>query len=262
MPGPYEKLSSFGLGCDLELIGGYQLVIPTTSHQIAWVHGDSIDVVINQCLRKIERTVVVCVLSRQAAYGNTSWDTTQQGRLFHSVVRCLFCLHRAAWSNVNEAQINERAALMVKLVDKLLRGRAQPSARHEAAAAVSDVRSFVRAWRPTSGTASAATATKTAADSSMSEEDIALGEERRGYGDLVRPSADVLLKLAQVKFNILTLADTNQGIRLRGAKMRVGAVLHTCLLRANRWIHGRYPKTSVIIASRREGSESDLDCPA
>lgn len=100
---------------------------------------------------------------------------------------------------------------MVKLVDKLLRGRAQPSARHEAAAAVSDVRSFVRAWRPTSGTASAATATKTAADNSMSEEDIALGEVQRDHGDLVRPSADVLLKLAQVKFNILNLTDTNQG---------------------------------------------------
>lgn len=44
-------------------------------------------------------------------------------------------------------QMNERTVVMARLVDSLLRGRCSPSARHEAAAAMSEIRSFVRKWR-------------------------------------------------------------------------------------------------------------------
>lgn len=71
---------------------------------------------------------------------------------------------------------------MARLVDSFLRGRARPSARNEAAAAVSDVRAFVRVWRPTSS------ATSSAAEPSQVHND---------EGN-TKPSADVLLKLAQV----------------------------------------------------------------
>lgn len=71
---------------------------------------------------------------------------------------------------------------MAKLVDNFLRGRGRPSARDEAAAAVSDVRAFVRVWRPTSSGASEATGPSQAHDE----------------GSSIKPSADVLLKLAQV----------------------------------------------------------------
>lgn len=195
------------------------------------------------------------VLSKAVAYGSTPWDTTRQGRLFHFTLRCLFFIRRV--SNANETQINARAALVVKLVDNLLRGRAQPSARHEAAAATSDVRSFVRAWRPTSNTASVASITSAVAGSSMSEEDVTPGETRPGHESLIKPSADVLLKLAQVELNMLTLATTNQGACFPGALIGVGTILLICL-REQCWMYRRSLKTPVITTSRREGSESGL----
>lgn len=88
-------------------------------------------------------------------------------------------------------QINERAASMARLVDSFLRGRARPSARKEAAAAVSDIRAFIRVWRPTSCGASDATTSSRmsgATGSSPPHDDT---------GSL-KPSADALLKLAQV----------------------------------------------------------------
>lgn len=103
---------------------------------------------------------------------------------------------------------------MARLVDSLLRGRAQPSARNEAAAAVSDVRAFVRAWRPTpsSGTSEAAAGTSRVLDAhqggvanSSNAGGHNQGEDRSSgssgsSGPPVpnKPSADVLLKLAQV----------------------------------------------------------------
>lgn len=85
--------------------------------------------------------------------------------------------------------MQENAAFLARLVDSLLRGRAQPSIRHEAAAAVSHVRAFVHAWRPN--------AARTAARG-MSVIAV-LGEA----ADIVEkkcapPAADALLKLAQV----------------------------------------------------------------
>lgn len=47
----------------------------------------------------------------------------------------------------HDDQMNERTVVMARLVDSLLRGRCSPSARHEAAAAMSEIRSFVRRWR-------------------------------------------------------------------------------------------------------------------
>lgn len=80
---------------------------------------------------------------------------------------------------------------MARLVDSFLRGRARSSARNEAAAAVSDVRAFIRVWRPTGSGASEATTssgTSGATRPSPAHDDT---------GSL-KPSADALLKLAQV----------------------------------------------------------------
>ena len=109
---------------------------------------------------------------------------------------------------------------MARLVDSLLRGRAQPSARSEAAAAVSDVRLFVRAWRPTDPKTSEAEAAARASRRGRGGGDDG-GGEGRGDGDgninsaegqeeqggggtggstANRPSADVLLGLAQVRW--------------------------------------------------------------
>jgi len=110
---------------------------------------------------------------------------------------------------------------MSRLVDSLLRGRAQPSARSEAAAAVSDVRAFVRAWRPAVGpgaselkaAAAAAPAARASRARDDAEERSADGAERREQGGEAgrstnsvaggpgadRPSPDVLLELAQVR---------------------------------------------------------------
>ena len=84
-------------------------------------------------------------------------------------------------------QITERAAFMSRLVDGLLRGRSPPFARHEAAAAMSEVRAFVRAWRPTT------TDRRVGAQESEGTED--------GGCQIApnRPSSDALLKLAQVR---------------------------------------------------------------
>lgn len=69
---------------------------------------------------------------------------------------------------------------MGRLIDALLRGRAQPSSRHEAAAAVGDIRAFVHAWRPAAGAAQ---------DASGSAERTLPGKE---------PTAEDLFRLAQV----------------------------------------------------------------
>lgn len=98
------------------------------------------------------------------------------------------CVGRC-WNSFELAydQINERVACTARLVDSLLRGRAQASAHHEASAAVSDVRTFVRAWRPSAAGAEAKPAPRDEENAS-----------ERGRGDQ-RPSPDVLLKLAQVR---------------------------------------------------------------
>lgn len=84
---------------------------------------------------------------------------------------------------------------MARLVDSFLRGRAGPSARTEAAAAVSDVRAFVRVWRPTgSGTSEATGGSQTHND----EGGIDSSSRSSSGAMLNKPSADVLLKLAQV----------------------------------------------------------------
>lgn len=88
-------------------------------------------------------------------------------------------------------QMQEKTASMARLVNSLLRGRAQPSARHEAAAALSDVRAFVRACRP--APQGQAGGTETARH----------GEERTSGGDggntpRPAPPGGTLLKLAQV----------------------------------------------------------------
>lgn len=105
---------------------------------------------------------------------------------------------------------------MARLVDSLLRGRAQPSARNTAAAAVSDVRAFVRAWRPTPSSPSsskvAASAARTSRGPDGHQDGAANGgsagregqEEGRSSNSSCppvpnKPSADVLLKLAQVR---------------------------------------------------------------
>ncbi|CAN0136246.1 unnamed protein product, partial [Ectocarpus sp. 6 AP-2014] len=82
---------------------------------------------------------------------------------------------------------------MARLVDSLLRGRAQASARHEAATAVSDIRTFVHAWRPD------APASKDEQDSTEPEGRGRTRSNGSGGSDpsMNRPSADTLLKLAQ-----------------------------------------------------------------
>lgn len=117
-------------------------------------------------------------------------------------------------------QVRERAASMARLVDSLLRGRAQPSARNEAAAAVSDVRVFVRAWRPAVGpgtsepaaiapaapAARASRARDGEGGSAVGADGRESGGEARGSTGRIaggsvadRPSAEVLLELAQVR---------------------------------------------------------------
>ena len=74
----------------------------------------------------------------------------------------------------------------------MLRGRSTPFARHEAAAAMSDVRAFVRAWRP------AASEKRMAGGQDLSE-------EMEGGGVQIapkKPSPDALLKLAQVRRHV------------------------------------------------------------
>lgn len=105
-------------------------------------------------------------------------------------------------------QVNDRATFMARLVDSLLRGRAQPSARNEAAAAVSDVRAFVRAWRPTptsAGTSQLLDAHQGGAAESGNagageghEESRSSNSDGGGPTAPNKPSADVLLKMAQV----------------------------------------------------------------
>ena len=100
---------------------------------------------------------------------------------------------------------------MTRLVDSLLRGRAQPSVRNEAAAAVSNVRAFVHAWRPTSNSWSSKAPAGVSQVLGARQSGLAGGGDA-GVGDgqgesrnnnsvpLVpnKPSADILLKLAQV----------------------------------------------------------------
>lgn len=117
-------------------------------------------------------------------------------RLVHDVACFSFA------SDLEIKQISGRAAFMAKIVDSLLRGRAQPSARHEAAAAVSDVRAFVRAWRTKTNGA----ATKTAVP-----RDEGRDRDARGKESAKRPPADVLLKLAQVR-NASGLRVTDDGV--------------------------------------------------
>lgn len=101
-------------------------------------------------------------------------------------------------------QINERTTSLTKLVDSIMRGRAQPSSRNEAAAAVSDIRTFVRVWRPVPTGLQEAAQTSDRSGSQISDSG---GGDETGRGEvgtpksatsLHRPSADVLLKLAQV----------------------------------------------------------------
>lgn len=84
-------------------------------------------------------------------------------------------------------QITERAAFMSRLVDGLLRGRSPPFARHEAAAAMSEVRAFVRAWRPTT------------TDRTVGAQESEGTEDGGRQIATKRPSSDALLKLAQVR---------------------------------------------------------------
>lgn len=83
---------------------------------------------------------------------------------------------------------------MSRLVDGLLRGRSPPFARHEAAAAMSEVRAFVRAWRPT---------TSDRRTCGQDSEDM---EDRGRQLEAKRPSSDALLKLAQVRHAALGVA--------------------------------------------------------
>lgn len=80
---------------------------------------------------------------------------------------------------------------MSRLVDGLLRGRSPPFARHEAAAAMSEVRAFVRAWRPTTCDR------RTGAQESEDMEDGGRQDVQK------KPSSDALLKLAQVRHAVL-----------------------------------------------------------
>ncbi|CAM9143853.1 unnamed protein product, partial [Ectocarpus fasciculatus] len=82
---------------------------------------------------------------------------------------------------------------MARLVDSLLRGRAQAPARDEAATAVSDIRAFVQAWRPDPP------ASNDDQDSSDPARRGRTGNHGSSGSDssLNRPSADNLLKLAQ-----------------------------------------------------------------
>ncbi|CAM9131369.1 unnamed protein product, partial [Laminaria digitata] len=77
---------------------------------------------------------------------------------------------------------------MSRLVDGLLRGRSPPSARHEAAAAMSEVRAFVRAWRPT-------TSDRRTGGQGQESEDMMEDGGRQVAPK--KPSSDALLKLAQ-----------------------------------------------------------------
>lgn len=87
--------------------------------------------------------------------------------------------------------MEEKAASMARLVDHLLRGRVQPSAKHEAAAALSCVRAFVRACRPTPQKEGG---TETAQHRKERRSDDASGNAPRPS-----PPGGTLLKLAQVR---------------------------------------------------------------
>ncbi|CAM9364746.1 unnamed protein product [Sphacelaria rigidula] len=90
---------------------------------------------------------------------------------------------------------------MARLVDSLLRGRAQPSARLEAAAALSDIRSFVRAWRPNMHGHGASGRRETGAGRQRGNEDMSGGgvddTTESSRSATAAPTASTLLKLAQ-----------------------------------------------------------------
>lgn len=100
-------------------------------------------------------------------------------------------------------QITERAAFMSRLVDGLLRGRSPPFARHEAAAAMSEVRAFVRAWRPT-------TSDRRTGGQGQESEDMMEDGGRQIAPK--KPSSDALLKLAQVRHAALGAAHVHARI--------------------------------------------------
>lgn len=139
-------------------------------------------------------------------------------------------------------QVNERTSLMVKLVDSIMRGRANPSSRNEAAAAVSDIRTFVRAWRPTpSSGVSAAEANSDSSDSSNSgsgrdEASRGQGRSSESATTLQRPSADALLKLAQV-CEARNFASSQKKSRLVGADLYNIAWVRQHALEYGMWHH-------------------------
>lgn len=96
--------------------------------------------------------------------------------------------------------MHERVASLSRLVDSLLRGRAQLSARHEASAAVSDIRAFVRAWRPAAAVESNNVGGAVSEDSSSPSMSPSKSGNDADGADKITPSppADALLKLAQV----------------------------------------------------------------